>query len=657
MNTMKRERSESLRRLLVRMQVVALLCVLGLLVPEALGATNGQPATAGVARVRVTLALWPGENAHAIAAQIGATYRVGVESVMAEGEGVTVVASASDAAVAMLSRDPRVTRIEAARAETSATVRPPSAVAQSAKPFTPQSDATALLTLGPYTYDGSGNVWKVGAEAYEYDGLGRVERGTAATGHQQAYEYDAFGNLEKITTTVPGQSPVVRDLAVDSDTNRLEAPSGSEGVGATYDAVGRVIASPRGDTFTYDALDMVTTSSNGIAKHVHLYTPNDERIASVVFLRNAKQGTNWTIRDTGGAILRRYHESSAGAWTWQQDYIYADGKLLASEGPEREDRRHYFADHLGTPRLITDAFGREVSRHNYYPFGEEIRASAAVDASTERLRFTGHERDYMTGATGPEDRLDYMHARYYENGWGRFLSVDPYLDIAEALHEPQVWNRYVYVTNNPLKFTDDDGRYRTFYKEKSLRDADVANAPPVIKAAFMIQGGLLVAPTAAEGGLAAAGALAKAAFTTFPRLFLMMMSIGGGMTGAPSVPAVNLGSGSKPIPGMVNVDNLADPIHAPDMSVLKNVRGVMADGFSAFRSNSVGDVTGQNLPSLMLGQGGATLASDLGRTMRSGSTLSISTNTPGVLKSFAGLLQKNFKDIKIEGNRLTAVRQ
>lgn len=51
---------------------------------------------------------------------------------------------------------------------------------------------------------------------------------------------------------------------------------------------------------------------------------------------------------------------------------------------------------------------------------------------------------------------------------------------------------YSYVTNNPLKFTDSDGRYRTFYKEKSLREADVANAPPFIKAAFAIEGAILI---------------------------------------------------------------------------------------------------------------------------------------------------------------------
>src|SRR5437763_609488 len=50
---------------------------------------------------------------------------------------------------------------------------------------------------------------------------------------------------------------------------------------------------------------------------------------------------------------------------------------------------------------------------------------------------------------------DYMHARYYNPNEGRFLSLDPVLGRA---HEPQSWNRYVYVMNNPLVRVDRDGR-------------------------------------------------------------------------------------------------------------------------------------------------------------------------------------------------------
>lgn len=45
------------------------------------------------------------------------------------------------------------------------------------------------------------------------------------------------------------------------------------------------------------------------------------------------------------------------------------------------------------------------------------------------------------------------------SGLGRFLSVDPVLDVKSNLGNPQGWNRYSYVRNNPMRFTDPSGRY------------------------------------------------------------------------------------------------------------------------------------------------------------------------------------------------------
>lgn len=105
------------------------------------------------------------------------------------------------------------------------------------------------------------------------------------------------------------------------------------------------------------------------------------------------------------------------------------------------------------------------------------------------------------------------------SGLGRFLSVDPVLDIKKNLSEPQMWNRYAYVTNNPLKFTDPDGRYRTFYNEKPMHTMG-NDAPPVIAAA-------LTAPVAVLGvGIALEG-LSYAALTAavrYPVLFSAAMT-------------------------------------------------------------------------------------------------------------------------------------
>ena len=73
-------------------------------------------------------------------------------------------------------------------------------------------------------------------------------------------------------------------------------------------------------------------------------------------------------------------------------------------------------------------------------------------AGTNYPFLTQKERDIETG-------LDYFLARYYSNLLGRFTSIDP--DNAqgrENLNDPQGWNAYSYVGNNPLTRTDPDGR-------------------------------------------------------------------------------------------------------------------------------------------------------------------------------------------------------
>jgi RHS repeat-associated protein len=59
---------------------------------------------------------------------------------------------------------------------------------------------------------------------------------------------------------------------------------------------------------------------------------------------------------------------------------------------------------------------------------------------------------------GAAHARSYFGARYYRAGIGRFTTVDPELNMKEALPDPQRWNRYAYVRNNPLRYVDPDGR-------------------------------------------------------------------------------------------------------------------------------------------------------------------------------------------------------
>jgi len=109
---------------------------------------------------------------------------------------------------------------------------------------------------------------------------------------------------------------------------------------------------------------------------------------------------------------------------------------------------YYHTDVLGSVRAVTNQQGQVIRRHDFRPFGEELQPTVPPP---DKPLFTGKERDAETG-------LDYFGARYQRAGVGRFTTVDPLMTIDENLVDPQRWNRYAYAGNNPLKYTDPDGR-------------------------------------------------------------------------------------------------------------------------------------------------------------------------------------------------------
>src|SRR5258708_21834009 len=114
--------------------------------------------------------------------------------------------------------------------------------------------------------------------------------------------------------------------------------------------------------------------------------------------------------------------------------------------------------------MITDGAGNRTAFHTYWPFGEETPWS---DADNERMKFTGHERDFDLNLTGTPD---YMHARYYSAALGRFLSVDP---VGGDPHRSQSWNHYSYTRNNPVGDIDPDGRCEQLQGAPACSDATV----------------------------------------------------------------------------------------------------------------------------------------------------------------------------------------
>jgi RHS repeat-associated protein len=109
---------------------------------------------------------------------------------------------------------------------------------------------------------------------------------------------------------------------------------------------------------------------------------------------------------------------------------------------------YYHTDHLGSSNVITNSSGGNVEGVYYYPFGA-TRQQTGGDCGNHK--FTGQEEDSETG-------LYYYGARYYDPALGRFISAD---SIVPDYTNPQAFNRYSYVLNNPLYYTDPTGQ-RTY---------------------------------------------------------------------------------------------------------------------------------------------------------------------------------------------------
>jgi RHS repeat-associated protein len=295
------------------------------------------------------------------------------------------------------------------------------------------SGTGAQWSSGAYAYDGGGNIKQIAGNSYRYDAFNRLSSWSTALG-TTSRTYDSFGNY------------VATGYAVSGTTNRYTTMG--------YDAAGNVTSDSTG-TYSYDALGMMTAANVGSRQFRYLYLPNDERIAAVervVIGGVVRTNTTWTLRGAGPELLRVYSdETSSGtrAVSWKEDVFWRGGKLLGTETPG--GTRHYGLDHLGSPRIITDANGALLGTQDFTPFGNGGSSNGGS------LQFTGQERDAASVGGGAVDLADYFHARYYRPDAGRFLSMDPADDVDPT--RPQSWNQYSYVQNDPVNATDPSGMF------------------------------------------------------------------------------------------------------------------------------------------------------------------------------------------------------
>jgi RHS repeat-associated protein len=193
-------------------------------------------------------------------------------------------------------------------------------------------------------------------------------------------------------------------FAYDAAGNLVQWPGGTVTMGAEYDVDGR----------------LSVVRWDGVVRERYYYDARNLRVVG---------GGSYQVYGLGGELLGEY-EAAAGSVVprlWR-GRVYFAGRLVAT------------LHNYGWEASNTDRLG-SVRAARRYPFGEGNNA--------DNDGFATYRKDTTA-------QHDYAWHRFYSATWGRFSSPDPYV-MSGGLTNPQGWNRYSYVANDPVNYYDPQG--------------------------------------------------------------------------------------------------------------------------------------------------------------------------------------------------------
>ncbi|XVU28290.1 polymorphic toxin-type HINT domain-containing protein [Actinoplanes sp. CA-054009] len=333
--------------------------------------------------------------------------------------------------------------------------------------------ATGDIAVQSYQYDSAGNVLSVtdtpqvgqaDKQCFAYDQMRRlVSAWTPAT--------DASCGTTPTVDKLAGPAPYWLDWTIDNLGNRTkevahtsagtttreyQVPTPGTGVVRPHAVTGMTTTTPDGSSTTvgygYDAAGNMTSRPGVAATQTLTYDPEGnptkvvEGATTTTNLYDAN-GTRLIRRDASGATLFLPGQEirRLGASTTANDatrYYSFAGRTIASRTPGIQTLTWLFGDNQGTATIAVNAYTQKVSIRRQTPYG----TPRGVNPDWPNNKgFVGGDND-PTGLTR-------LGARDYDPALGRFISVDPVLDLAD----PQQINGYAYANNNPTTFNDPDG--------------------------------------------------------------------------------------------------------------------------------------------------------------------------------------------------------
>jgi RHS repeat-associated protein len=142
----------------------------------------------------------------------------------------------------------------------------------------------------------------------------------------------------------------------------------------------------------------------------------------------------------GGQVVSELN----GSGVFQRGYVYLGSQMLAIQQNNQVSWVHQ--DPVTKSQRITNSSGVVTSTIDLDPWGGETSRSS--NQAFQPHRYTTYERD---GNGGDEAMM-----RRYTGKWHRFAQPDPYGGSYD-LTNPQSFNRYAYVQNDPVNLVDPTG--------------------------------------------------------------------------------------------------------------------------------------------------------------------------------------------------------
>ena len=275
------------------------------------------------------------------------------------------------------------------------------------------------------------------SQYFTYDSLNRIASGES-NGSQwgELFTIDAWGNLTNRSGLV-GKT-YYEPLSASANTNNQLSGFG-------YDAAGNLISNSPA-SYVYDGENRLVWTSG----YRYVYDGDGKRVEKCAVVSATTpcptSGTSGTLYWYGTNSEPQAESDLSG--NVLENYIFFNGQRIARRDGSTKAVHFYFSDHLGSHAVVENATGTVCEQDiDYYPYGGQENDYCPNVA--QNYKFTGKERDSESG-------LDNFGKRYFGSSLGRFQTPDPLLNSGRP-ENPQTWNKYAYVLNNPLKLTDPTG--------------------------------------------------------------------------------------------------------------------------------------------------------------------------------------------------------